>query len=160
MLMRRLIHSFCGVLSFVFLTPVFLTLVLPVRAGAASPREATPVAAVDSGTPVTVTTDAHVPALPGTGADAGRIVLYRDTWGVAHIYAPTVDDGLYAQGYAQAEDRPEQLLMNFKMAMGELTEVMGQAGETASLLSLLFDHYGIAQRALALQSPQARQPNR
>ena len=72
MLMRRLIHSFCGVFSFVFLTPILLALVLPVRAGAASPREATPVAAVDSGTPVTVTTDAHVPALPGTGADAGR----------------------------------------------------------------------------------------
>ena len=42
--------------------------------------------------------------LPGTGADAGKTVIYRDTWGVPHIYAPTVEAGLYAQGWAQAED--------------------------------------------------------
>ena len=43
------------------------------------------------------------PPLPGEGDDAGRIVVYRDTWGVPHIYAPTVEDGLYAQGWAQAQ---------------------------------------------------------
>ena len=37
-------------------------------------------------------------SLPGTGADVGKTVIYRDTWGVPHIYAPTVEDGLYAQG--------------------------------------------------------------
>lgn len=95
-------------------------------------------------------------ALPGEGADSGRIVIYRDTWGVPHIYAPTVEDGLYAQGYAQAQDRPQQLLMNFKMAMGEFTEVAGEAGEQVSLLSLMFDHYGTAQRAFAGASPQAK----
>ena len=44
--------------------------------------------------------------LPGSGADQDRTVVYRDTFGVPHIYAPTVEDGLYAQGWAQAEDRP------------------------------------------------------
>lgn len=46
------------------------------------------------------------PPLPGEGDDAGRIVLYRDTWGIPHIYAPTPEEGLYAQGWAQAQDRP------------------------------------------------------
>ncbi len=95
-------------------------------------------------------------ALPGTVADAGKIVIYRDTWGVPHIYAPTVEDGLYAQGYAQAEDRPQQLLMNFKIAMGEFTEVAGEDGVTTSVLSLLFDHYGIAKRASEAQPQIAR----
>ena len=47
--------------------------------------------------------------LPGTGDDAGKIVVYRDTWGVPHIYAPTVEGGAYAMGWTQAEDRPTQL---------------------------------------------------
>ncbi len=95
-------------------------------------------------------------ALPGSGADAGKIVIYRDTWGVPHIYAPTVEDGLFAQGYAQAQDRPEQLLMNFKMAIGEYTEVVGAAGEQVSLLALMFDHYGVAQRAFQNASPETK----
>ena len=36
------------------------------------------------------------PPLPGEGDDAGRTVVYRDTWGVPHPYAPTVEEGLYA----------------------------------------------------------------
>ena len=36
--------------------------------------------------------------LPGTGDDAGKTVIYRDTWGVPHIYAPDVEAGLYAMG--------------------------------------------------------------
>lgn len=94
--------------------------------------------------------------LPGTGEDAGHTVLYRDTWGVAHIYAPTVEDGLYAQGYAQAQDRPEQLLANFKMALGEYSEVVGEPGIPVSLLSRMFDHAGNAEAALAKASPVAR----
>ena len=50
--------------------------------------------------------------LPGAGADAGKTVIYRDTWGVPHIYAPTFEGGMYAMGWAQAEDRPEALLKN------------------------------------------------
>ena len=47
-------------------------------------------------------------------------MLYRDTWGVAHIYAPTREAGAYAQGWGQAQDRPEQLLINLTMGLGEL----------------------------------------
>ena len=42
--------------------------------------------------------------LPGIGPDAGKTVIYRDTWGVPHIYAPTEEAGLYAEGWAQAEE--------------------------------------------------------
>jgi acyl-homoserine lactone acylase PvdQ len=91
-------------------------------------------------------TNEHVKApepphsLPGSGDDAGRTLIYRDTFGIPHIYAPTVEDGLYAQGWAQAADRPTQLLLNLKIAMGQLTEISGEAGVSASLVSHMFGH--------------------
>lgn len=103
---------------------------------------------------------ADVPAagesLPGQGEDAGRTVVYRDTYGVAHIYAPTVEAGLYAQGWAQAQDRPEQLLMNLKLAMGELSELAGEDGVQPSLLSNMFGHMRNATLSLAAMSDGER----
>ena len=52
---------------------------------------------------------AEAAELPGTGADAGKTVVYRDTWGVPHIYAPTIEAGLYAQGWVQALNPAEKL---------------------------------------------------
>ena len=86
------------------------------------------------------------PPLPGEGDDAGRIVVYRDTWGVPHIYAATVEEGLYAQGWAQAQDRPEQLLLNLLMGIGEFSTALGEDGVDVDLRSRLFDHYGTARR--------------
>jgi acyl-homoserine-lactone acylase len=96
------------------------------------------------------TTHADHPAghLPGQGDDVGRTVIYRDSWGVPHIYAPSVEDGLYAMGYAQADDRPEQLLINIKMALGELASIQGPEAVLQDLQSRMFDHYGAAQRAV------------
>ena len=89
------------------------------------------------------------PALPGQGEDAGRTVIYRDSFGVPHIYAPTVEAGLYAQGWAQAEDRPAQLLMNLKIAIGELTEIAGEGGVQPSLISHMFGHMRNASISVA-----------
>ena len=85
-------------------------------------------------------------ALPGQGKDRGKIVLYRDTWGVAHIYAPTVEGGLYAMGWAQAEDQPEQLLLNLLIGTGEYATAVGEEGVSIDLRSRLFDHHDIAKR--------------
>ena len=84
-------------------------------------------------------------------------MLYRDTWGVAHIYAPTVAAGLYAQGWAQAEDRPEQLLLNLKMGMGEFASVVGEAGVETDLRSHLWDHYGAAKSRFEELRPEVRE---
>jgi acyl-homoserine-lactone acylase len=100
--------------------------------------------------------DAATPALPGAGADVGKTVVYRDTFGVPHIYAPTVEAGLYAQGWAQAEDRPEQLLTNLKMAMGELTEINGEDGVSTSLVSHMFGHMRNSAASVAAMSETER----
>ena len=94
------------------------------------------------------------PPLPGEGDDAGRIVVYRDTWGVPHIYAPTVEEGLYAQGWAQAQDRPQQLLLNLLMSIGELSSAVGADAVDVDLRSHLFDHYGTARRGWESLAPE------
>jgi acyl-homoserine lactone acylase PvdQ len=94
--------------------------------------------------------------LPGEGADAGKTVVYRDTWGVPHIYAPTPEAGLYAMGWAQAQDRPEQLLVNFALALGEYSRVAGEAGVQPDLRSRMWDHYGAAQRGIDQLRPELR----
>ena len=84
--------------------------------------------------------------LPGEGPDRDRTVIYRDRWGVAHIYAPTVERGMYASGWAQAEDRPEQLLRNFLMGMGELASADGPGAVRSDMVSRMFEHYAMARR--------------
>lgn len=42
--------------------------------------------------------------------------IYRDEFGVPHIFAPTLNDAAYAVGYAQAEDRLVELLKNYRRA--------------------------------------------
>jgi acyl-homoserine lactone acylase PvdQ len=84
--------------------------------------------------------------LPGTGADAGKTVVYRDSWGVPHIYAPTIEAGLYAQGWSQAQDRPHELLKNLKRALGEAAEIEGPEMVPFDMVSHVWDHYGTARR--------------
>lgn len=56
---------------------------------------------------------------------AREVTLYRDRWGVPHIYADTLADAAYAMGYAQAEDRVEDIYKNIRTATGTMAEVFG-----------------------------------
>jgi len=58
-------------------------------------------------------------------AYAGKVTIYRDDWGVPHIYADSTADACYAIGYAQAEDRLEQLFGNYLRACGRTAEAAG-----------------------------------
>lgn len=90
----------------------------------------------------------RVADLPGTGSDSGKTVVYRDTWGVPHIFAPTVEAGLFAMGWAQAQDRPEHLLKNLLRGIGELASVEGSGALNTDKVALMWDlHAG--SKALA-----------
>ena len=58
-------------------------------------------------------------------AAEGPTTIYRDEFGIPHIFAPTLEDAAYAVGYAQAEDRLEELLKNYRRATGTMAEVFG-----------------------------------
>ncbi len=96
------------------------------------------------------------PHLPGHGPDRGKTVVYRDTWGVPHIYAPSIEAAMYAIGWAQAEDRPEELLKNFLRGIGESAAVDGPGAFQSDLRARLFDHYGAARRNADRIDPELR----
>lgn len=51
--------------------------------------------------------------------------LYRDTWGVPHIYADSEAAGAFALGYAQAEDRLGDVHAAVRTGMGRMSEAFG-----------------------------------
>ena len=58
-------------------------------------------------------------------ASGHEVTLYRDTWGVPHIFADTPANAAYALGYAQAEDRLEDIYTNIRTAVGTMAEAFG-----------------------------------
>ena len=101
----------------------------------------------------------HAADLPGQGADEGKTVVYRDTFGVPHIYAPTVEAGMYAMGWTQAEDRPEELLKNLLLAIGEFSTIAGPAALQSDIRSHMWDHYGTSKRNADRVRPDIRRVN-
>jgi penicillin amidase len=51
--------------------------------------------------------------------------LYRDTWGVPHIYANTPADAHFGLGFVHAQDRLWQMECQRRLAMGRLSEIFG-----------------------------------
>jgi len=105
---------------------------------------------------ITLVSVASPADLPGSGGDSGKTVVYRDTWGVPHIYAPTVEAGMYAIGWTQAEDRPEELLKNFMRAMGESASFDGPGEIQSDMVSRLWDHYGTSKKYFDRNRPEIR----
>ena len=56
----------------------------------------------------------------------GQVSIYRDDYGVPHIYAALEEDAFYGLGYAQAEDQLEYVLRMYLAARGELAVWFGQ----------------------------------
>ncbi|HFQ94033.1 MAG TPA: hypothetical protein ENK32_08495, partial [Anaerolineae bacterium] len=51
--------------------------------------------------------------------------VYRDAWGIPHIYAANRRDLLIAQGFIHAQDRLWQMELNRRAAKGELCALLG-----------------------------------
>src|SRR5437867_7561759 len=86
--------------------------------------------------------------------DAGKVVIYRDEYGVPHIYAPTTEAGAYAIGWAQAEDRLEELLKNFLRGTGEMAAAFGPSEFDNDLQARLWQHYDVAKKNLRRIRPE------
>ena len=56
-----------------------------------------------------------------------EVKVYRDNWGVPHIYAENEDGLFFAQGYVQAQDRLWQMELHRRMGSGTLAEAFGEA---------------------------------
>jgi penicillin amidase len=54
-----------------------------------------------------------------------EVEVFRDPWGVPHIYARNLDDLFFAQGFVQAQDRLWQMEMYRRVGEGRLAEILG-----------------------------------
>ena len=93
------------------------------------------------------------PLLGQTGDDA---TLYRDEFGIPHVYAATLESAAFGVGYAQAEDRLEELLKNYRRASGTMAEVFGSAHFEDDLRQRIFRHAEISQAKYGSINPKSR----
>jgi acyl-homoserine lactone acylase PvdQ len=85
-------------------------------------------------------------ALP---AGAEKISVYRDRFGTPHIYAETLEGMAFASGYAQAEDRLEELLRNYRKAEGTMAEAFGEQFFLHDYRQRLWRHREISREKFA-----------
>lgn len=94
---------------------------------------------------------AFAPAMSAKAKDAQAdrmarsITIYRDTYGVPHIYGPTDASVVFGLMYAQAEDNFWQLEEDFIRALGRSAELHGEKGLTNDLTYRAFEITKLAQ---------------
>lgn len=66
-------------------------------------------------------------ALSGHGLK-DTVHIFRDEHGIANIYAQNPDDLFFAQGYVHAQDRMWQMEFWRHIALGRVSEIVGQPG--------------------------------
>jgi penicillin amidase len=69
---------------------------------------------------------AYSAGLTMVGLD-GEVRIYRDEYGVPHIFATTLNDLFFAQGYAQAQDRLWEMDLSRRAVQGRLAEIFGES---------------------------------
>jgi len=72
----------------------------------------------------------NFPAINGTIKAAelqSQVVVYRDSWGIPHVYASNPHDLFFAQGYVHAQDRFWQMEFWRRIGAGRLSEVLGES---------------------------------
>ncbi|HKV41059.1 MAG TPA: penicillin acylase family protein, partial [Blastocatellia bacterium] len=86
----------------------------------------------------------------------GSPAIYRDEYGIPHVFAPTLEAAGFAIGYAQAEDRLEELLKNYRRAAGTMSEVFGPSYLQSDLIQRMWRHEEISQERYSQVSPKMR----
>ncbi|MGE5316028.1 MAG: penicillin acylase family protein [Acidobacteriota bacterium] len=70
-------------------------------------------------------------------AQASRVTIIRDTWGIPHVYARSDADAVFGLLYAQCEDDFKRVEMNYIDKLGRMAEVKGDASLASDLYTRL-----------------------
>lgn len=73
------------------------------------------------------------------------VEVYRDAYGVPHIFAKTIEAAFWAEGYTEAQDRWQQMEMFRRTGKGETAELLGPDA-VASDLDVRLHGYTEAER--------------
>jgi acyl-homoserine-lactone acylase len=96
--------------------------------------------------PLAASTVALVPSTPGPPADGPEeVIIYRDDFGVPNIFASTEEGAAYGMGYAQAEDRLEEVLRQYRRCEGTLSEAFGPEYLLHDYRQRLWRHRAVAE---------------
>ena len=71
-------------------------------------------------------------------AQAARVTITRDDWGIAHVRGKTDADAVFGMVYAQAEDDFNRVETNYINALGRLAEAEGESAVIQDLRMKLF----------------------
>jgi penicillin amidase len=100
-----------------------------------------------------------LPQLDGTIALSGlsaRVEVLRDTRGVPHLRATTLEDLMFAQGYVTAQDRLWQMDLSRRLARGELSEIFGESTLRMDIENRTLGLTQVAERAVEENDAQTR----
>ena len=92
-------------------------------------------------------------ALPGLSAETR---VWRDAYGVPHIFAASMDDAARALGYIHASERLYQMEMQRRAGQGRLAEIAGADYVGADRLVRALGFYRLAESSFAALSPWAQ----
>src|SRR5215471_2393153 len=96
------------------------------------------------------------PVAARASAPGGEATIYRDDYGIPHVFAGTLEAAGFAIGYAQAEDRLEELLKNYRRALGTMSEAFGHASYADDYMKHMFRHAQISREKYNDVSPKMR----
>ena len=71
-------------------------------------------------------------------AEASRVTIVRDDWGIAHVHGKTDADAVFGMIYAQCEDDFNRVEMNYLTALGRTAEAEGEPAIWKDLRQRLF----------------------
>src|SRR5207302_8823231 len=99
-------------------------------------------------------------AQPPNPAPAGgvteEITIIRDPFGVPNIFAKTEEGAVFGMGYAQAEDRLEELLKQYRRCEGTMAEAFGPEYLRDDYRQRLWQHRAIAEANYGKLSAKTR----
>jgi len=96
------------------------------------------------------------PELARLRAEAARVTITRDDWGIAHVRGRTDADAVFGMVYAQAEDDFDRVESNYLTALGRTAEAEGEKAVWADLRARLYMQPDFLQARFAASPPWLR----
>jgi acyl-homoserine lactone acylase PvdQ len=93
---------------------------------------------------------------PARQVASEEVTIYRDDFGIPNIFAATEEGVCYGMGYAQAEDRLEEIFKQYRRAEGTMAEVFGPEYLRHDYRQRLWQHRDIAEANYAKLPPKVR----
>lgn len=88
---------------------------------------------------------------------ARSVTIYRDSYGVPHVYGPTDASCVFGYAYAQAEDNFRQVEDNYIQAVGRSAEVNGEESVAADVLNRTLEIARLSEAEYKNASPRTRE---